>query len=158
MDEACDIEKSKPTLIVSSQQALCVYQSLMHLPPLCHRAPLLSKNTSMSGTLLHWLASSFITINTHTVASLDSIPRTPSCCPKYSQKNQMRIDVPARKVFNKLFPSFWERFVKYWVLSGLRNLQRLFKKMKQCSSIDRTTTTLLFWVLLLPSRNPDFLL
>ncbi len=52
-------------------------------------------------TLLEWLTCSFITMNTHTVVYLDSIPHTPSCCPKYSLKHRMWINLPLKIVPNK---------------------------------------------------------
>ncbi len=49
----------------------------VYLIPLCHQW----------ATLLLWVACSFITTNTHIVVYFDSIPHTPSCCPKYSPEH-----------------------------------------------------------------------
>ena len=46
---------------------MCI-QSLIYLIPLCHRAPLFSKNYSKThhwATLLHWVTCSFITTNSY---------------------------------------------------------------------------------------------
>ena len=50
--------------------------------------------------LLHCVTCSFIIMKTHThaVVYLNSIPRTPSCCPKYSVEHQIWINPPLKIV------------------------------------------------------------